>query len=59
MRKRLMQAMGILACGCSFQLAGCQSGNIAEIVAGGLRDTTVAVATFAVEAVVDNALGLE
>ena len=58
MRKRLMKAMGILACGCAFQLTGCQSGNIAEIVASGVRDTTVAVATFAVEAVVNNAMGL-
>ena len=59
MRKRLFRIMGVLACGCSFQLLGCESQQIGEILVGGIRSAAVDVGTFVVESIVDEALGLE
>jgi len=59
MRKRMMKVIGILACGCSFQLYNCQSEQVGQIVVGGVRDTTVAVTTFAIESAMNRILGLE
>ncbi len=59
MRKRLFRVMGVVACGCSFQLIGCESQQIADILAGSVKNTAVEVSTFVVESFVDSAFGLE
>lgn len=58
MRKRLFRVLAVIACGGSFQMLGCDSQNIGDIVASGVRDTAVEVSTFATESLVDQALGL-
>ena len=59
MRKRLFRVVGVMVCGCSFQLLGFESQQIGEIVAGSIKSTSVEVSTFVVESFVDEALGLE
>ena len=58
MRERLLGMCSIIAVGCSFQLNGCQSQQIGDILAASVRTTAVEVSTFIVEALVDEALGL-
>jgi hypothetical protein len=45
--------------GCSFQFAGCNSQELANILIDSARNTTVEVVTFAVESTFDQALGLD
>lgn len=59
MSKRWFRVMGVIACGCALQLAGCQSQQIADILAGNVKATAVEVNTFIVESFVNNAFGLE
>ncbi|MFQ5495244.1 MAG: hypothetical protein ACE5EX_07660 [Phycisphaerae bacterium] len=58
MRKRFYRVVGVMACGCAFQLLGCQSRQIAEILADSAKGTAVEVSTVVVEAFVDQVLGL-
>ena len=58
MRKRLFRVMTVVACGCSFQLIGCESQQIADILASSVKNTFVEVGTFVVESAVENAYGL-
>lgn len=59
MRNRLFRVLCGVACGCSFQLAGCQSQQIADILVGSVKSTAVEVSTFVVESIVDDAFGLD
>jgi hypothetical protein len=59
MRNRLFKALGLVMVGCSFQFAGCNSQELANILIDSARNTTVEVVTFAVESTFDQALGLD
>ena len=59
MRKRMSRVVGAVALGCSFQLIGCESEQIGEIVAESIKTTAVEVSTFLVESFVDEILGME
>ncbi len=59
MGRRMLRTMSVIAIGCSFQIIGCESEQIGEIVAASIRSTAVEVSTFVVESIVDDALGLE
>lgn len=59
MCKRLFRVMGVIACGCSFQVIGCDSQEIADVLAGSAKNTAVEVSTFVVESLVNSAFGLE
>ena len=59
MRKSLIRVIGVMLFGCSFQLIGCESRQIADILAASVKNTAVEVSTFVVESFVDNAFGLE
>ena len=59
MRNRLLHVLGLLVYGCSFQLIGCESEQIGEIVAHNVKNTVVDVGTLVLESIVDHALGLE
>lgn len=59
MRKLFFRTLVGLACGCTFQLLGCDSQKIADIVAGNVRTTAVDVSTFVVESLVNQAFGLQ
>ena len=55
MRSRFMKVMQILVLGCCFQLAGCQSQQITDILATSFKDTAVEIGTFVIESILDNA----
>lgn len=59
MRRRMFRAIGVIVCGCSFQLVGCNNQEIADILAVGVKSTAVEVSTFFVGSFVDNAFGIE
>ena len=59
MRKRFLHRISVLALGCSFQFLGCESEQISEILAAGIRSTAVEVGTLVIESAVDQALGLD
>ncbi|MFQ5590907.1 MAG: hypothetical protein ACE5HE_07085 [Phycisphaerae bacterium] len=59
MCQRLLRIVGVLFCGSAFQLLGCASEQVGEIVARGMKSTAVEVSTLVVGSIVDNAFGLE
>ncbi len=59
MKNRMFRMMGILSCGCAFQLLGCNSQDLADILIAGVRTTAVDVTTFVVESSVDRAFGID
>jgi len=59
MRKRLFRVVAVIVCGCSFQLFGCESQQIGDIVASSIKGTAVDVSGVVVESLVDGALGLQ
>jgi len=56
MRNRLLRIVSVVAIGCSFQVVGCDSQQLADILNNSVKSTAVDVTTFVVEAAVDNTL---
>ena len=55
MGQRILRTLGLIACGFSMQLLGCQSDNIGEIIAAHARDTAVEIGSFVIESAFDHA----
>jgi len=53
MRNRLLRVFSVIAIGCSFQVVGCDSQELANILTDSVKSAAVDVTTFVVESGVD------
>lgn len=59
MRGRVLRIIQVIALGCCFQFAGCQSRQIADIIANSFKGAIVDIGTIILESVLDNAIPME
>lgn len=58
MFNRFRKFVGLVAFGCCFQLVGCESNSVVEVIAEGIKTTAVDVSALFFDALVDRALEL-
>lgn len=59
MRNRKFRSLILLAMGCSFQITGCQSDQVAVFLAETIKDAALGVGSIVIGSAMDNALGLD